>query len=61
MTAVNPHAQWSDDQVLDPAAEVDLVVFNDDLTKAGPVSQKPAPEPEPEPEGGAVAKTKAKK
>ena len=59
MAAVNPPAQWSVDQVLDPAAEVDLVIFNDDMTKAGPVSQKPEPEPEPEPE--AETKTRAKK
>ena len=33
MTAVNPKDQWSHDQVLGSTAEVDLVIFNDDLNE----------------------------
>ena len=34
---------WQDDQLLEPLAEVDLVVLNDDLTKGYPTSATPAP------------------
>ena len=42
MTAVNPPAQWITDQVLDPLAEVDLVVLTPDLTIGYPTSSPPA-------------------
>ena len=34
---------WQDDQLLDPGADVDLVVLDDDLTKGYPESVAPAP------------------
>ena len=34
---------WQDDQTLDPAADVDLVVFVESLTKGYPRSAVPAP------------------
>ena len=38
MATVNVPAQWVTDQALDPGAAVDYYVFNDDLTKAEPLS-----------------------
>ena len=43
MAAVNPPAEWVTAQTLDPLAEVDLVVLNDDLTEGYPESATPAP------------------
>lgn len=34
---------WQDDQLLDPGADVDLVVLTDDLTKGYPETAVPAP------------------
>ena len=41
MTAVNPPAQWVTNQVLDPLAEVDLVILSNDLTQGAPTSAPP--------------------
>ena len=41
MTAVNPPAQWVTNQVLDPLAEVDLVILSNDLTQGTPTSAPP--------------------
>lgn len=43
MAAVNPPAEWVTAQTLDPLAQVDLVVLNDDMTKGYPESATPAP------------------
>ena len=44
MAAVNPPAQWVTDQVLDPLAEVDLVILSGDLTLGYPTSAPPIEE-----------------
>ena len=44
MAAVNPPAQWVTDQVLDPLAEVDLVILSGDLTLGYPTSAPPVEE-----------------
>ena len=44
MTAVYPPAQWVTDQVLDPLADVDLVILSGDLTLGYPTSAPPVGE-----------------